>query len=93
MRGHVDGMPDTAWLLGVLVGVLGLLGGMAMLRYLRGIRETWRSLRVRLTRARSRVTLARLKVERAELYDLLMAAQEGVKAHESDPRPEGGEPP
>lgn len=79
MQGHVDGMPQAAWLVGLLVGVLGLLGGMAMLRYLRGVRETWRSLRVRLTRARSRVALARLKVERAELYELLMAAQDGLK--------------
>ena len=78
VQGHVDGMPDTAWLVGVLVGVLSILGGMAMLRYLRGLRETWRSLRVRLTRARAKVALARLKVERSELYELLLQAQEQV---------------
>ena len=78
VQGHVNGMPDTAWLVGLMVGGLSVLGGMAMLRYLRGLRETWRSLRVRLTRARAKVALARLKVERAELYDLLILAQERI---------------
>ncbi|MFT5587349.1 MAG: glycerol-3-phosphate O-acyltransferase/dihydroxyacetone phosphate acyltransferase [Cognaticolwellia sp.] len=85
VQGHVDGMPDTAWLVGLLVGVLSLLGGMAMLRYVRGLRETWRSLRVRLTRARAKVALIRLKVERSELYELLMLAQEQLEVKDNSP--------
>lgn len=78
VQGHLQAMPDAAWLVGVSVSALSLVGGMAMLRYLRGLRETWHSLRVRLTRTRSKVALARLKVERSELYDLLILAQERI---------------
>lgn len=76
VRDHVDGMPDAAWLVGVLVGVLGMLGGMALLRYVRGVREAWRGLRVRILRARAKVTLADLRVERRELYEELLELQD-----------------
>ena len=42
-------------------------------------RETARAIRVRLTRARRKLSLARLKAERARLYDGLMALAEGLE--------------
>ncbi len=73
------GMPDTPWLAGVATVALGVFGGVVALRYLRVARETARSVRVRFTRARRRVTLARLKAERGELYEVLMGFIEGLE--------------
>ena len=53
-------------------------GGLAALRYTELARETSRTLRVRLTRARRRIALARLKVERSELFDHLIAMTQGL---------------
>ncbi len=75
----VPGMPDTPVLAGVATVLLGVFGGMVALRYLRVARETARSLRVRVTRARRRVSIARLRAERAELYDVLMSFIEGLE--------------
>jgi hypothetical protein len=75
----VPGMPDTPVLAGVTTVIIGVIGGMVALRYLRVARETARSVRVRFTRARRRVTLARLKTERCELYDILMGITEGLE--------------
>jgi len=61
-----------------VVVLLAIAGGMAGLHYLRTVRDTARALRVRLTRARQRVTLAELRVERAELADILEASEDGV---------------
>lgn len=69
----VPGIPDTPGLAALATVLLGVFGGMIALRYLRVARETARSVRVRFTRARQRVTLARLKTERAELHDVLLA--------------------
>ena len=66
-------LPDSPLPAALSVVLLSVLGGMLALRYLRLVRETARALRVRLTRARRRLTLARLRVERAELYDAIMA--------------------
>jgi len=62
-------IPDTPVLAGVTVVVLGLVGGLLALRYARMLKETVRATRVRLTRARRRVNIARLKVERSEIFD------------------------
>ena len=75
----VPGIPDAPVAAGLVTVLLGILGGLVALRYLRVARETARSVRVRLTRARRRVTLARLKTERAELHDLLMDFVEGIE--------------
>ena len=61
-----------------MVVTLGILGGMVALRYLRLLRDTARAMRVWLTRARRRLTLANLRVERDELADALEALEEGM---------------
>jgi 1-acyl-sn-glycerol-3-phosphate acyltransferase len=65
-------IPNTPILAGLLVVLLAIVGGMVALRYLRLARETGRAVRIRLTRARRKSALARLRVERAELYDAIM---------------------
>ena len=65
-------MPNTPVLAGVLAVVLSIVGGMIALRYVRLARETMRALQVRLTLARRRSALARLRVERAELHDAVL---------------------
>lgn len=65
------GVPDTPFIAG-LAGVLCcIVGGAAAVRYVRLSRETMRALTVRLTRARSREAIARLRRERADLVDAL----------------------
>jgi glycerol-3-phosphate O-acyltransferase/dihydroxyacetone phosphate acyltransferase len=62
----------------IVVVLLSVAGGAAGIHYLRLVRETARALRVRITRARQRVALAELRVERSELADLLERSEEGV---------------
>ncbi|MCB9758917.1 MAG: 1-acyl-sn-glycerol-3-phosphate acyltransferase [Alphaproteobacteria bacterium] len=71
-------LPDTPVLAGLTTSILAFAGGAAGVRYLRVVRETARAVRVRLTRQRARVALAHLKVERAELHDLLIGMGEGL---------------
>lgn len=71
-------IPDTPWLAGVTVAVLGALGGAAALRYLSLARETARAVRVRLTRRGATRAVARLRRERDKLFDELVALVEGV---------------
>ena len=66
-------LPDTPGLAGLSVVALGVIGGAVALRYVRLVRETWRAMGVRLVRARRRVTLARLRVDRSELTEGLEA--------------------
>ncbi len=79
MRATWPGLPDAPWLAAAVTVVLGILGGMLALRYSRLVRETMRAVRVRLTRARRRVAVARLRVERAELFDAVMALAAGLE--------------
>jgi len=72
------GIPDTFVLAGAVTFLLAFSGGAVSLRYLRLARETARAVRVRLTRHARRVTIARLKVDRSELYDELVDIAEGV---------------
>ncbi len=72
-------IPDNFVTAGITVGLLGFLGGAASIRYLRLARETVRSVRVRLTRSRRALTIARLKLDRAELFEALMGMGEGLK--------------
>ncbi|MDG1480129.1 MAG: 1-acyl-sn-glycerol-3-phosphate acyltransferase [Myxococcota bacterium] len=65
-------IPNTPALAGLVVVLLAIFGGMVALRYIRLARETGRAVRIRLTRARRRLALARLRVERSELYDAIM---------------------
>ena len=72
-------LPDTAVVTGLVTVALGILGGLVAVRYSRLAQETVRSVRVRLTRARRRISIARLKVERAELFDAVIAMAEGLE--------------
>ena len=63
---------------GLVVAGLAAIGGAAALRYLHVAQETARALRVRLTRRRRRAAIARLKIERAALFDATMKLAEGL---------------
>jgi 1-acyl-sn-glycerol-3-phosphate acyltransferase len=71
-------MPDNPVMAGTFAVVLSVLGGAIGLRYLRVARETVRALKVRLTRNRRRASIRRLRMERAELHDALIALSEGL---------------
>ena len=73
------GIPDTPIAAGLLVASLSFLGGAIALRYVRLARETARAVRVRLTRERRRMTVARLQVDRSELHDGLVALARGLE--------------
>jgi len=66
-------LPGTALAAGLSAAALAMAGGWIAVRYVELFREAGRSLRVRLTRARSRAELARLLAERAALYEALIA--------------------
>lgn len=72
-------LPNTPITVGLSVAVLGALGGILGLRYWRMVRETARSVRVRLTRRNRYDTVARLKVEREELHDTAVAVVADVE--------------
>ena len=72
-------MPEGAVMTGIASTALAILGGIIALRYLRVARETVRAVRVRLTRARRRAAIRRLKMERAELHDLIIGLSEGLE--------------
>ena len=57
--------PDTPYLVSVISVLFSIVGGAFSLRYLRLSRETIRGLQVRLTRARRRGAIRRLRSERA----------------------------
>ena len=72
-------IPQRPLLAAAAVAALAALGGACALRYLHVAQETARAVRVRLTRRRRRAAVARLKVERAELYGAVMALAEGLE--------------
>ncbi len=72
-------IPDRPILAGVLLALLAVIGGAISLRYLHVAQETLASIRVRLTKARRKVHVSRLLVERADLYDALMALADGIE--------------
>jgi glycerol-3-phosphate O-acyltransferase/dihydroxyacetone phosphate acyltransferase len=72
-------IPDTPILAGVVVALLSAFGGAMAVRYLRVARETTRAVRVRLTRAMRTRTIARLRVERAEIHDALAGLSEELE--------------
>jgi len=78
MQALFPAIPDAPVLAGLFVVLLGVLGGIVALRYVRLVRETARAVRVRLTRARRRAALVRLRRERAELFEAVMAMAEGL---------------
>jgi 1-acyl-sn-glycerol-3-phosphate acyltransferase len=72
-------IPDTPILAGFVVGLLAFTGGAVAMRYLRLARETARAVRVRLTRERRRLTIARLRVDRGELFEELVTLADGLE--------------
>ena len=71
-------IPETPVLVGLVTVALSLVGAVLALMWLRIARETARALRVRLTRVQRRLVIARLRVERAELYDRFHELTRGI---------------
>lgn len=71
-------LPYNPVLVGLVAAASAFTGGLVALRYTELAHETSRTLRIRLTRSRRRIALARLKVERSELFDLLIGMTEGL---------------
>ena len=72
-------VPQAPWLAGVVTFLLCSVGGFLAVRYLRLAAETYRALRVRLTRARRRRTIERLLRERAALFEASGLLAEGLE--------------
>jgi 1-acyl-sn-glycerol-3-phosphate acyltransferase len=72
-------IPNTPLLAAFTVALLAAVGGAAALRYLRVARETARAVRVRLTRQLQQKAIARLRQERADLHDAILAFAEGLE--------------
>jgi 1-acyl-sn-glycerol-3-phosphate acyltransferase len=72
-------LPDAPVLAAAVVVALGIAGGVVALQYMGMARETARAVRVRLTRARRRRSLERLRAERAELFEEILALSEGLE--------------
>lgn len=75
-----SGLPNAPWAAAAVVVSLAIVGGAAAMRYVRLLRATLRAMRVRLTRGRRRHAIARLRVEREELYDDLLALMRAVQS-------------
>jgi 1-acyl-sn-glycerol-3-phosphate acyltransferase len=71
-------VPSAPWSAAASVVALGVIGGALALRYAELSQQTLRSLKIRLTRQRRRLTVAHLKTERSELYDAIMGMAEGL---------------
>lgn len=72
------GLPDAPVLAGVTTGLLSAVGGMFALRYTRLVQEAVRAIRVRLTRRRSWLSIAHLRVERGGIHDDAVAMVEHI---------------
>jgi glycerol-3-phosphate O-acyltransferase / dihydroxyacetone phosphate acyltransferase len=70
---------EAPWLAGTAAFLLCSVGGWVALRYSRLAVETYRALRVRLTRSRRRRTVERLLRERATLYEAALALARGLE--------------
>jgi hypothetical protein len=55
-----------------------VLGGVLALRYTELTQQTWRALRVRLTRHRRRMSVAWLRTERSALHDAIVEMADGL---------------
>lgn len=79
LHAYFPSLSDAPALFGVTIALLAAVGGAAALRYWRVARETARAVRVRLTRRRYALSVARLRRERARLHDAILAMAEGVE--------------
>lgn len=71
-------IPEAPIRTGILAFVLSALGGVVALHYSRLLYVARRAVRVRLTRARRRKALERLRQERARLCDAILGLAEGL---------------
>ncbi len=71
-------LPDAPLAAGLAVFVLSAVGGALALRWKELMGETARALRVRLLRRRRRDVLARLQLQRTDLYERFSALKEGL---------------
>ena len=71
-------VPRAPWSAALCTVAIGALGGVLALRYAELVRQTWQSLRIRLTRHRRRMSVAWLRSERAALHDQITAMAEGL---------------
>jgi 1-acyl-sn-glycerol-3-phosphate acyltransferase len=78
MNALVPALPDTAILAGVVTVIAGVVGGLVALRYFEVAGETSRAVRVRFTKVRRRKAIARLRAERAALFESVMDMAEGL---------------
>ena len=72
-------VPEAPWLAGLVTFLLCSVGGWVAVRYLRLAGETYRAIRVRLTRAMRRQSVHRLARERAVLFEAAEALAEGLE--------------
>jgi glycerol-3-phosphate O-acyltransferase/dihydroxyacetone phosphate acyltransferase len=71
-------VPRVPWSAAACTVALGVLGGVLALRYTELTQQTWRSLRIRLTRHRRRMSVAWLRTERAALHDAIVEMADGL---------------
>lgn len=71
-------VPKAPLVTGALAFGLSALGGLVALHYSRLLAITRRAVRVRLTRARRRRALARLREERGRLHDAILGLAQGL---------------
>jgi 1-acyl-sn-glycerol-3-phosphate acyltransferase len=74
----IPGLPATPLTAGLFTVLLAIVGGAAALRYFRVARETARAVRVRTFRVWRRREVARLRVERRELFQAITGLGEGL---------------
>lgn len=72
-------VPEAPWLAGIATFLLCSVGGWAAVRYLRIAGETYRAIRVRLTRTMRRRAVHRLARERAVLFEAAEALARGME--------------
>ncbi len=73
------GVPRAPWAAACVWFVLSISGGLVALSYLRMLRDTWRALRVRITRRVRQRTIQRLLRQRASLHDEITELAAGLK--------------
>jgi 1-acyl-sn-glycerol-3-phosphate acyltransferase len=71
-------IPNTPILAGATLSVLAIAGGVVSLRYLHLAQRTLGAVRVRFTKARRKVCVGRLLIERSDLFDALIGFADGL---------------
>lgn len=79
LREIYPSLTASPWVAGGMLALFSALGGAAGLRYLHVAKRTANAARVRFTKTRRKVSVARLRVERGELYDRLIELAQGIE--------------